>query len=412
MVILGGGRGTRLASLTGERSKPAVPVAGKYRLVDIPISNALHSGMKKMLLLTQYLQHSLTRHIASTYRFDQFTSGYVNILAAEQTAKGERWFQGTADAVRATLDTIDNMGTDLVLILAGDHMYRMDYREMVDEHIRAEADVTVAVQPCSEAEIAGFGALRVDETGRITEFREKPKTETERNGMELDPAWLAARGIPKTTPYLGSMGIYLFNKQVLFQGLAGDALDFGGEVIPAAVNTRKVQSHFFTGYWRDIGTVSAFFEAHMDLLGPEPQFRVDDPDWPIFTHPRFLPCAKVDVSTFDQSMLAEGSSIAHSTIERSIIGVRSRIEGATIRESIVMGADSDPPSPREGEPPVGIGHGTVIQRAIIDKNARIGKNVRITNVANVMEADGENYAVRDGIVLIPKNGVIPDGTII
>ncbi len=407
VVILGGGRGTRLASLTSD-----VPVAGKYRLVDIPISNALHSGMRKMLILTQYLQHSLARHIASTYRFDQFSHGHVDILAAEQTPGGERWFQGTADAVRANLEAIDNMGTDLVLILAGDHMYRMDYREMLDDHLRFQADVTVAVQPVSEADIAGFGALRVDETGRIIEFREKPKTAEARDGMALDPAWLAARGISKSTPYLGSMGIYLFDKHVLIQGLEGEALDFGKEVIPAAVDSRRVQSHFYTGYWRDIGTVKGFFDPHMDLVAPGAPFRVDDADWPIYTHPRFLPCAKVVNSKFDRTMLADGTSIVDSTIESAIIGIRQKIQGATIRNCLIMGADPDPPARKEGEPPIGIDRGTVIENAIIDKNCRIGRDVSITNVNHLTEADGDGWAVRDGIVLLPKNAVLRDGTII
>ena len=411
-MILGGGRGTRLEPLTTLRAKPAVPVGGKYRLVDIPISNAIHSGMERMVLLTQYNSHSLHRHISRTYRFDPFSQGYVQLLAAQQTPQGERWFQGTADAVRQNLLHIGEISDDLMLILAGDHMYRMDYREMMFDHVAADADVTLAVQPCTEAEIGDLGALRVDETGRIIEFREKPKTAEARAGMALRPEWMAARGLDPQKPYLASMGIYLFNKDTLFDSLDSDAMDFGKHVIPACVKGAHVQAHFFDGYWRDIGTVRAFFESHMDLVTEHPKFRFDDPKWPIYTHPRFLPCARVHGSRFERAMLGDGAVIHGSNVEDAVLGVRTRVEGAEIRRALIMGADRQSPEAGPNAPPVGIGRGSVIHDAIIDKNARIGRNVRLVNEAGVQEHETENWTIRDGIIVVRKNAVIADGTVI
>lgn len=413
VVILGGGRGARLAPLTRDRSKPAVPVGGKYRLVDIPISNAILSGMTRMVLLTQYNSVSLHRHISTTYTFDAFNGGRVQILAAQQTPYDEHWFQGTADAVRQNLLYINEIAEDLVLILAGDHMYRMDYRPMVREHVEAGAEITIAVQPCTEEEIGGFGALRMSETGAITEFREKPKTPEARAGMALDAAWLAERGYPTDRPYMASMGIYLFDKRVLLAALENDRIDFGRDVIPASVaGGRRVQAHLFGGYWKDIGTVGAFYDAHMELLGDDPPFRFDDSDWPMYSHPRFLPPARISGSSFERAMLAEGTRIVDSRIEQSIIGVRTRVTGATIKGSLLMGADSRVPPAPVGAPPLGVGPGTVIERAIIDKNARIGKDVAIVNAANVTEGSGEGWAIRDSIVVIPKNTILADGTVI
>ena len=410
---MGGGRGTRLAALTQERSKLAVPIGGKYRLVDIPINNAIHSGMERMVLLTQYNAHSLHRHITRTYRFDAFSRGYVHILAAQQTPQGDRWFQGPADAVKCNLMHIDHMAEDLILILAGDHMYKMDYRDMVRDHVESGAEVTVAVQPCSEEEGAGCGALRVDASGRIIEFREKPKTAEEREGMALEPQWLAARRLSRDTPYLASMGIYLFNKSVLVQALESDPVDFGKHVIPASVDTRHVHAHFFTGYWRDIGTVRSFYEAHMDLVSDEPQFRFDDPRWPFYTHPRYLPCARLSRSTFDRSMLAEAVVVTDSVVRDSIIGVRTPITGATIEKCLLMGCDPDPPTNVPADaPPLGIGEGSIIRNAIIDKNARIGRGVHIVNEAGLKEATGQGRSIHDGITVVAKNTIIPDGTII
>ena len=412
VVIMGGGRGTRLEPLTDRRSKPAVPIGGKYRLVDVPISNALHSGMGRMLLLTQYNSHSLHRHIVNTYKFDHFGKGFIQLLAAQQTPSRDHWFQGTADAVRANISYIDELGSDLVLILAGDHIYRMDYRAMVRTLLDTSADLAIAVQPVPEADVSGFGVLRADADGRIVEFREKPKNAEQRKGFALSEDWLASRGLPGNRPYLASMGIYLFRKRVLMSALDNNLADFGRDIIPSLVETHRVQSHFFTGYWRDIGTIESFFDAHMDLVSEHPPFRFDAVDWPIYTHPRFLPCARVSNSTFQRALLGDGSIVVNSTIEDSIVGIRTHVRGATIRRSLLMGAEPKPPQAGPEAPAVGIGEGTHIEGAIIDLNARIGRNVRIANDAGIVEAEGEGWVIRDRIVVIPKDAVVHDGATI
>ena len=412
VVILGGGRGARLDPLTRMRAKPAVPIAGKYRLIDIPISNAIHSGMERMFLLTQYNSVSLHRHIVRTFKFDIFSHGFVQILAAQQTTEGERWFQGTADAVRQNLRIITGMRGDMVLILSGDHMYRMDYGLMVRDLLETDADLTVGVLPCSEEEIAEFGAVRVDDSGRVVEFREKPQTAEAREGMEVAPALLQQRGLTADRPFLASMGIYLFRKSFLVDCLDNDMSDFGHHVIPAAVEQGKIQAHFFDGYWRDIGGIRAFYEAHMDLIAPDPPFNFYDPDWPFFTHPRYLPGSRLSGCRFNRSVLAGGAIVEDSTVEDSILGVRLIVQKARISRSLIMGIEDFPPPGPPGAPPLGIGEGSLIQDAIIDLNARIGRNVRIVNRDNLKEADAGDWVVRDGIVVVPKNAVIPDGTTI
>jgi glucose-1-phosphate adenylyltransferase len=412
VLILGGGRGSRLAPLTMRRSKPAVPVAGKYRLIDIPISNAINSGMERMYVLTQFNSVSLHRHIGRTYRFDAFSTGYVQILAAQQTPTVQTWFQGTADAVRQNLHVFQQLRGDHVLILSGDHMYRMDYGQLLEEHIETGADITIAVKPCSEAEIAGFGAAMVDESGRIIEFREKPATREARAGIEVAPSLLEAKGVPSDLPYIASMGVYIFRKEALIESLDNDLVDFGGDIIPAEISRRRVQAHFFKGYWRDIGTIRAFFEAHMDLVQPDPEFTFHDRNWPIYTRPRYLPGAKLHECQFDHVLLGDGSRVEATVAEDAVIGLRAQIKGSTIRRSLIMGVDNHYPEPGPGEPPVGVGEGSEISDAIIDKNARIGREVRICNEKNVQEADGDGWAIRDGIVVVEKNGVIPDGTVI
>jgi glucose-1-phosphate adenylyltransferase len=412
VLILGGGRGTRLAPLTQRRSKPAVPVAGKYRLIDIPISNAINSGMERMYVLTQFNSVSLHRHIGRTYRFDAFSRGYVQILAAQQTPTVQTWFQGTADAVRQNLHIFAQLPGEHVLILAGDHMYRMDYRQLLHDHIENDADITIAVKPCSSEEIAGFGAVVVDESGRIVEFREKPSTPDERAGMEVSPSLLETKGVSSDLPYLASMGIYIFRKETLIEALENTLVDFGSDIIPAEVSTRRVQAHFFKGYWRDIGTIGAFFEAHMDLVQEEPQFSFHDQAWPIYTRPRYLPGARLHRCRFDCALLSDGSRVVDSVIENAVVGLRSSIRKSTVRNALIMGIDAHYPAPEPGEPPPGIGEDSEIVNAIIDKNARIGRNVRICNETGVEEADGDGWAIRDGIVVVAKNGVIPDGTVI
>jgi glucose-1-phosphate adenylyltransferase len=412
VLILGGGRGARLAPLTLQRSKPAVPVAGKYRLIDIPISNAVNSGMERMYVLTQFNSVSLHRHIGRTYRFDAFSRGYVQILAAQQTPTVQTWFQGTADAVRQNLHIFAQLPGEHVLILAGDHMYRMDYRQLLHDHIQNEADITIAVKPCSGEEIAGFGAVRVDDSGRIVEFREKPSTAEERAGMEVAPSLLESRGVPSELPYLASMGIYIFRKEALVEALENKLADFGVDIIPAEVSRRRVQAHFFKGYWRDIGTIGAFFEAHMELVQEKPQFTFHDQAWPIYTRPRYLPGAMLHRCRFDRALLSDGSRVEDSEIENAVVGLRGTVRKSTVRRALIMGIDAHYPAPELGEPPPGIGEGCEITNAIIDKNARIGRNVRICNEAGVEEADGDGWAIRDGIVVVAKNAVIPDGTVI
>ena len=403
-VILGGGRGNRLDPLTRERAKPAVPIAGKYRLIDIPISNCIHSGMERMFVLTQFMSVSLHRHIARTYKFDLFSRGFVQILAAQQTPHGETWFQGTADAVRQNLDIILESRGDLVLVLSGDHMYRMDYRRLLREHVAAGADLTVAALPCTEDEIGGFGAMRVGSSGRIVEFREKPKDPAARDAMRNDR---------KDRPFLASMGIYLFEKSYLAECLAGgDLHDFGQHVIPSAVASKRVQAFVFDGYWRDIGTIRAFYDAHMDLVRPDPPFHFNDPSWPFYTHPRYLPGSRLNAVRINRSIVSEGTTLEECTVEDSIVGVRTTMTRTTVRRSLVMGADPYPPPGPPGCPPLGIGEGSLIQDAIIDKNARIGRNVRITNKQGVSDRDGPGWAIREGIVVVTKNAIIPDGTTI
>ncbi len=412
VLILGGGRGTRLAPLTTRRSKPAVPIAGKYRLIDVPISNAINSGMERMYVLTQFNSVSLHRHISRTYRFDAFSRGSVNILAAQQTPDGTSWFQGTADAVRQNINIIRDVRAKHVLILAGDHMYRMDYRQLLSDHVENDADITIGVMPCSEEEIAEFGAARVDEGGRILEFREKPKTAEAREGMEVSPDLLRRKGVRADQPFLASMGIYLFKRDALLEALDNELVDFGGDIIPKEVPRRRVQAHFFKGYWRDIGTIRAFFDAHMDLVKSMPAFSFHDATWPFYTRPRYLPGALLQDCRFNHALLGEGSVLEGSTFNHSVIGMRSSVRGATLDHVLLMGVDSHFPDADSSIPDVGVGPGSVIRNAIIDKNARIGRDVRIVNEQGLTEADGDQWVIRDGLVVIPKNAVIQDETVI
>ncbi len=412
VLILGGGRGARLDPLTRLRSKPAVPIAGKFRLIDIPVSNCIHSGMDRIYVLTQFNSLSLHRHIVQTYQFGAFSGGYVQILAAQQTPGDERWFQGTADAVRQNLHVVHESPGGLTLILSGDHMYRMDYRLMLRDHLEHDAELTVAVMPCGESEVASFGCVRVDEQGRVLEFREKPKDAAARAGMEASPAIRERFGMSADKPYLASMGIYLFRKPVLEACLANDMHDFGHHVIPAAVGRVRVQAHYFGGYWRDIGTIRSFYDAHMDLTRTDAPFDFYDPAWTFYTHPRYLPGSRLNGCRFNRSILADGSLLEECTIEDSVIGVRSAIHRATIRRSLVMGVDLDAPDAPAGAPPIGIGEGSLIQDAIVDKNARIGRNVRLVNRDQVAEGEGDGWVIRDGIIVVAKNSIIPDGVTI
>ena len=404
-VIMGGGAGTRLFPLTKDRAKPAVPLAGKYRLVDIPISNCINSDLRRIFLLTQFNSGSLHRHIQESFRFDTFSPGFVEILAAEQRIYRIDWYQGTADAVRQNLLHINSYPHRLVLILSGDQLYRMDYHTILEQHVSSGAQVTVATTPVRADVAGGFGIMEVGEGGRITRFVEKP----------TDPAVQATlRGYPDRLP--ASMGIYVFDRDVLDDALAGTEVDFGKHVIPRLIESRRVHAFQHEGYWEDIGTILAFYEANLDLCDPLPQFNFYDASAPIYTHARYLPATKIIKSQIERSILADGCIINDAHIERSVVGVRSRIQaGATIRNSLVMGADFyDSPDrrPLPDAPVMGIGHATSIERTIVDKNARIGDEVRISPEGKPDFLDGPNFYVRDGIVIIPKNAVIMSGTVI
>jgi len=422
-VILGGGAGTRLFPLTQQRSKPAVPLGGKYRLVDIAISNCINSDVFKMFVLTQYNSASLNRHLAQTYRFSQFSNGFVEVMAAEQTPESPHWFQGTADAVRQILPHIRDWGIDTLLILSGDHLYRMDYRKFLARHFESDADVTVSVTPCDESAATDFGLLKTDGDGRIIEFKEKPKGD-ELQSMRVDTSQL---GLSETEaigrPFLASMGIYVFKYDRLEQLLADDpnGVDFGREIIPSAIKSGQVHAYLFDGYWEDIGTISAFYRANLDLTSKIPKFNLFDAEAPVFSRARFLPPSKIEESQILDSIVSDGCIVNGATITNSVIGLRSRIgKGVRIDSSFVMGADyyqlieemrADLVA---GIPRVGLGEETVISRAIIDKNARIGSGVRLLNENRVVDADAEDgsYYIRDGIIIVPKNAVIKDGTIV
>ncbi|MBI2504528.1 MAG: glucose-1-phosphate adenylyltransferase [Candidatus Latescibacteria bacterium] len=412
-VILGGGQGKRLFPLTLYRSKPAVPIGGKYRLIDIPISNCLHAGIDKIFVLTQFNSTSLHRHISNSYRFDNFSDGFVEILAAMQTMDTTNWYQGTADAVRQQLRHIMSRRADQCLILSGDHLYRMDYRAFVEEHRQRRAEVSIAVKPVGRDQAPGLGILKMAPDGRIADFREKPQP-----GPQLEE--LRLPGPAGEERYLASMGIYLFEPQVLTSLLMADKKeDFGKHVIPAAIQKVGVYAHLFDGYWEDIGTIRSFYDANLALTSPEPHFEFYQHKAPIYTRPRFLPGARIEGCQIERSIIAEGSHIRAQRISNSVIGVRSIIGlGARVSDTVMMGADFyDTPADLErhtssNTPAIGIGAGSVIERAIIDKNARIGAGVVIANASRIQEADGKDYYIRDGIVVVAKNGVIPSGTAI
>lgn len=422
-VILGGGRGTRLFPLTRDRAKPSVPIAGKFRLVDIPISNCLHSGLDRIYVLTQFNSVSLNRHIAQAYRFDSYRRGFVQILAAQQTLLGDAWYQGTADAVKHNQPYILNprFPDEYVLILAGDHLYRMDYRKMLAVHTETNADITVSVIPVKKEVTSGLGILQADANGRITDFVEKPQTEEELHQLRVEPDVFTSRGIePKEREYIASMGIYIFNRNVLQEVLQDDSnVDFGKDIIPKSIKTRPVSAYFFDGYWEDIGTIRSFYSANIALTNVSPEFNFYDEQAPIYTNRRHLPSTKVNSSSVRSSILAEGSIIDDSELDRTIVGIRSIISnGSRIYQSVLMGADyyeSDilrTENAQAGIPNVGVGKKCLIQNAIIDKNARIGHNAVIANTKNLDNHDSDNYYIRDGIVIVPKDATIPPDTVI
>ncbi len=419
-IILAGGQGSRLYPLTKKRSKPAVPIAGRFRLIDFPISNCIHSGLRRIFLLTQFSSESLHRHLFLTYRFDNFSKDFITVLSASQTLESPDWYQGTADAVRQNLRFLRTEG-EMVLILSGDHLYQMDYRKFIDFHLEKNAEISISVYPVHAEMAPEFGVMKVEENGKISEFHEKPKEPSLLESTKVDEKvfkqfHLEAAG----RTHLASMGIYLFNWEVLNDMLSSTTYeDFGREVIPAALDKYKVYAYFFDGYWKDIGTIRSFFEAHLDLIKTIPQFNLYDEDKLIFSHARFLPGSKINYSEVQNSILCEGSIIDFARINQSIIGIRSRIgKNSVIERSVLMGADffeseqEFSQNKADGIPDVGIGENCEVRNTIIDKNVRIGNGVKLINSRNIKDEDSENYVIRDGIIVIPKNAVIPDGTVI
>ena len=419
-VVMGGGRGTRLFPLTRERAKPAVPLAGKYRLVDIPISNCINSGLKRVYLLTQFNSASLHRHISQSYKFDHFTHGFVEILAAEQTLSDSSWFQGTADAVRQHMTHFLNHRFDHILILSGDQLYNMDFRKVFNEHIANDAELTVATIPVHREAASDFGIMQIDEEQRIREFVEKPEDAEVVDSLKLPGATRDELGIKATDDqFLASMGIYIFNRDVLVDLLDSDHADFGKHIIPEAIHTRRSFSYVYQGYWEDVGTIKTFFDANLDAASELPKFNFFDMSAPIFTRPRFLPASKINSAAIDHAVLSDGCIINLAQISHSIVGVRSVVgSGTKLHRVVMMGADfyetdySIKEHHSQNIPAIGIGSNTRIENAIIDKNARIGDNCVISPEGHGENEDGKGYVVRDGIVIIQKNSVVPHGTVI
>lgn len=419
-VVMGGGQGTRLFPLTKDRAKPAVPLAGKYRLVDIPISNCINSGLRRIYVLTQFNSASLHGHISRTYKFDQFTSGFVEILAAQQTLTNTSWYEGTADAVRKNLIHFLNHDFEYLLILSGDQLYRMNYRTMITQHAESGADITVATIPVGRVEAQSFGIMQIAEDLCIKRFVEKPKDPAVLDSLRLPQEWLQKMGVKDGgEKFLGSMGIYVFNRSLVEKLLDNPLSDFGKHIIPHAINTHRVCSYIFQDYWEDIGTIRNFFEANLDLVSELPRFNFFDMSAPIFSRPRFLPGSKINGAEIEHALISDGCIINHARIKNTIVGLRTVVgAGAELNRVVTLGSDfyesleSIAKHEREGKPRIGIGANCKIENAIIDKNARIGDNVKISPAGKPENTDHELYFIRDGIVIIPKNAVIPSGTVI
>lgn len=415
-IVLGGGRGTRLFPLTLERAKPAVPLGGRYRLIDIPLSNCINSGINKMYVATQFNSTSLNRHITNTYKFDSFSSGFVEILAATQTTEtGDDWYQGTADAVRKHLKHIFNLGATHYLILSGDQLYRMDYRTMLHTHISNGADITVAALPVSRDSAKSLGILQVATNGRIKEFIEKPKDEATLEKLVTPKALLERFGLGSSDgrEFLGSMGVYVFKADVLYEILSKKEswTDFGHHVIPRSLKSRKVHSHLFDGFWEDIGTVRSYYEVSLRLCAPNPPFEFYDANHEVYTRPRFLPGSRLLGAVVKDSIICEGCRITGATLTNSIVGIRSILSrGSQLDRTILLGADYYENEGESSKIPIGVGRSTRISGAIIDKNARIGKNVVIAGSRKLRDYQGDGFVIRDGIVIVLKDAVIPDGT--
>jgi glucose-1-phosphate adenylyltransferase len=411
-IILGGGRGTRLFPLTHQRSKPAVPIGGKWRLIDIPISNCLHAGLERIYVLTQFNSASLNRHIAQTYRMDMFSGGFVEVLAAEQTPEGEQWFQGTADAVRQAARHFRELDAEYYLVLAGDHIYRMDLAELIDSHIERDADITIAAQPVAPEVATEMGVFSFDTSGQITGFEHRPAAARLSEMRSSAPANSPAGLLTVDKPFLASMGIYVFSREVLYDVLERSrSVDFGREVIPASIGTHRVHAYVYRGYWADVGTVSTFYDANLLLTKRAPPFDFFHPRRPIYTRSRFLPAARLHNCKLDEALVAEGAYLDSCTVNSSVIGVRTAVRrGAAVTRSILLGADYY--EDRFNDLPLGVGPNAVLDRVIVDKNARIGEGARLVNERNVQDVDGDGYYIRSGIIVVPKNGIVKPGTIV
>ena len=410
-LILGGGRGTRLFPLTHMRSKPAVPLGGKYRLIDIPISNCLHAGLKRIFVLTQFNSASLNRHIAQTYRLDTFSEGFVEILAAEQTPESSDWFQGTADAVRQAARHFLSYDADHYLILAGDHLYRMDFCDLIESHIENRADITIAAQPVTPDDATQMGIFMFDHEGQIAGFEEKPKAARLAEMSSSVPAGSTAGGVTPDKPFVASMGIYVFTRDVLVEMLEAPGIDFGREIIPKALGTHRVHPYIFRGYWADVGTIEAFYDANIQLTKRGAPFNFYHPRFPIYTHPRFLPGTRAHGCRLDSSIIAEGCFLDQCEVADSVVGIRTHIaRGSRIARSVLLGADSYEDAAAGADTTLGVGRDVILDRVIVDKNARIGDGVRLVNAEGVQEADGDGYHIRNGIIIVPKGATIAPGT--
>jgi glucose-1-phosphate adenylyltransferase len=422
-LILGGGRGTRLYPLTMLRSKPAVPIGGKYRLIDIPISNCINSDCNRIYVLTQFLSVSLHRHIANTYKFDPFSKGFVEILAAQQTNEASDWYQGTADAVRQNIRYVHEDPCRDVLILSGDQLYRMDFQRLLKTHHDSNAEATIAVMPVAAEQTSQLGLLRADDAGRVTGFVEKPQTPDKLEPMRMNDEWMRKRGIDSHgRPFLASMGIYIFQRDALFQLLNDPPLatDFGKEIFPRSLHTRRIHAHLFDGYWEDVGTVKSYHEANIALTADDPPFIFHAPEGVIFTRMRYLPASRITHAVLDHALISDGCAIgAGAKITHSIIGVRTQIgQNTVVKNSVIIGADGyenaqeKAENQRRGLPNIGIGDHAVVENAILDKDARVGAHARLCNKDKIINGEGPNFVIRDGIVVIPRSAIVLDGTII
>jgi glucose-1-phosphate adenylyltransferase len=418
-LILGGGRGARLYPLTRRRSEPAVPLAGKYRLIDVPISNCLNSGLNRIYVLTQFLSVSLHRHLATTYKTGPFLRGFVEVLAAQQTNEATNWYTGTADALRQNLRYIESENPSDVLVLSGDQVYRMDFQHLIRAHRDAGADVTLAVTPVPRTRAPDLGIMRLDDTGRVVRLVEKPSESDVLDALQESPAWLDARAIARSRPVLANMGIYLFKRSALVDLVQSQpgAVDLVQGLLAPAVDGYRIHGFLFNGYWEDLGTIASYHEAHLALASDDPPFDFHSPEGVIYTRMRDLPAARIGPARVTQSLIADGCRVDDGALlDRSLIGVRTRLgRNVTLRETIVLGSDQYETAEqllanrRKGVPDVGIGDGSVLERAIVDKDCRIGRGVRVVNRGNVRHADHELYVIRDGIVVVPNGTVIPDG---